>query len=343
MIPVSVKTTCKHCNQTIVAASMNEYKQHNCRATFEKRSIECKISNCGRKFFGSHSLKFHQKISHYKKPYKDVLSLAMRDINNEESSNVTKNVTSVTEPSFHVTQPPLQETDVFKLVSPATQTPSTTISKDPGMQQDPGQMISSQHPGLLPAPAQMISFQEQVSISTQSSITSHTELPQHVYRASANILRKAGRQSSKTGFSTSYTTSTTTFTNTNSFAQNSSDQGLGHLVSCRNNLGNALSNSVKLSEEQPQQQLKLSQHLKLSEEEPQHQLKLSEEQLQQHLKLSEEQTQQHLKLTEEQPQQQSSHLVLQQPQGGDQQQAFTILRGQPVSQTDYLRMEIVRA
>ena len=149
-------------------------------------------------------------------------------------------------------------------------------------------------------------------------------------------MRKAGRQSSKTGFSTSYTTSTTTFTNTNSFAQNSSDQGLGHLVSCRNNLGNALSNSVKLSEEQPQQQLKLSQHLKLSEEEPQHQLKLSEEQLQQHLKLSEEQTQQHLKLTEEQPQQQSSHLVLQQPQGGDQQQAFTILRGQPVSQTDYL-------
>ena len=32
----------------------------------------------------------------------------MIDINNEESSNVTKSVTSVTEPSFNVTQSPLQ-------------------------------------------------------------------------------------------------------------------------------------------------------------------------------------------------------------------------------------------
>jgi len=66
-IPVSVKTECKLCSQTILASSLTEYKQHNCRNLYDKKSLECKIDHCGRRFHGNQSLKFHQKISHYKK------------------------------------------------------------------------------------------------------------------------------------------------------------------------------------------------------------------------------------------------------------------------------------
>lgn len=45
---------------------MSEFKKHSCQL-LKDHSLQCKISNCGRKFYGKNSLRFHQKFAHYQR------------------------------------------------------------------------------------------------------------------------------------------------------------------------------------------------------------------------------------------------------------------------------------
>lgn len=80
MIPVTLKTPCRNCNMTIVAASLAELKKHVCPA--KDQSVECPIRGCGRKFSSKSSLKYHHKHYHnqLKKEEVDIMSLATNEL-----------------------------------------------------------------------------------------------------------------------------------------------------------------------------------------------------------------------------------------------------------------------
>lgn len=85
IIPVSLKTTCRLCKKEILASSMTDFQNHDCTSAVNPvdRSVECTISDCGRKFFSKSALKYHQKTGHLSRRREqalDIMSIATCDL-----------------------------------------------------------------------------------------------------------------------------------------------------------------------------------------------------------------------------------------------------------------------
>ena len=61
MIPVTLKTPCKQCQQIIVASSLQELKNHSCKAKTSDPVFSCKVINCGKTFNSKTSYQYHKK------------------------------------------------------------------------------------------------------------------------------------------------------------------------------------------------------------------------------------------------------------------------------------------
>lgn len=96
IIPVALKTTCRLCKKDILASTVTDFQNHTCCTPTQQdksdgfftvnpvdRSVECRISDCGHKFFSKRALKYHQRTGHLsrrKEQALDFMSIATCDL-----------------------------------------------------------------------------------------------------------------------------------------------------------------------------------------------------------------------------------------------------------------------